>query len=116
MLGGGFGAWEDLAREVQVSIRLQRVGAVLGRIIICVLVGATLSTLIWTTNFLVKGQFIEALQGDVEDACGLFWGLFSLGTFAGVVVGVAWGLQNAVGSQRTTEKRVSLRNNDPSDY
>ena len=75
-----------------MSIRLRKVVAVLGKVLLSVLVGITLSTLVWTTLYLSRGQFIEAVKGNVEDAYGMFWGVFNLGTFAGVVVGLAWGL------------------------
>jgi fucose permease len=83
-------AWQTMTQEGQMTIHLRRAVVVLGRIIISVFVGVALSTLVWTTNFLVQGQLIEALKGNVEDAHGLFWGLFNLGTFAGIVVGAAW--------------------------
>jgi hypothetical protein len=73
-----------------MAIRLRKVVAVVRKVILSVLIGITLSTLVWTTLYLSRGQFIEAVKGNVEDAYGMLWGVFSLGIFAGLVGGVAW--------------------------
>jgi hypothetical protein len=75
-----------------MRLRLRQAAAMLAKVILTVLVGVTLSTLVWTTVYLSRGQLIEAVKGNVEDAYGMFWGVFNLGTFAGIVVGVVWNL------------------------
>jgi hypothetical protein len=63
-------------------------------------IGITLATLVWAANFLVQGQFIEAVNGHVEDAHGLFWGFFNIGAVAGILVGAFWAVQTVCGPAR----------------